>query len=261
MTKQSKFWAAGALVLVLGAFLVLNSVYHLTGGHGRVVDALIARNVAARGGAEAWQGVDSLRLAGQMDLGQGMHVPYVMEQKRPGKKCLEFVFDEETAIQCIDGETGWKLLPFRGRTKPEAMTANEFREMAGGASIDGLLFNSAERGYKVNLLGKETVAGRVAVKLQVTLNSGAVRWVYIDEETALDIKSESTRMLRGKEHIVETFYYDWQETDGLLIPRRQDTRTEGDDESHFITVDGVTTNPMIDDSRFEMPVTAGGATQ
>ena len=260
MTKQSKTLAVVAAVLALGAFLVLNSVYHFTGGHGRVVDALIARNVAARGGADAWRAVESLRLAGQMDLGQGMHVPYVMEQKRPDKMCLEFVFDDETATQCVNGESGWKLLPFLGRDKPEVMTDQEYREMSGGAAIDGLLFNSAERGYTVKLLGKEVVAGRVALKLQVTLASGAVRWVYVDEETALDIKMESTRMLRGKEQIVETFYYDWQETDGLLIPRRQETKMKGDSESHFLTVDSVTSNPNPDDSRFAMPTTDGGAT-
>ena len=258
MTRRSKTWAVVVAVIVV-AFLALNSVYHLTGGHGRVVDALIARNVAARGGADAWRAVDSLRLTGQMDLGQGMHVPYVMEQKRPGKMCLEFVFNDQTATQCVDGESGWKLLPFRGRLEPEVMTEQEYREIAAGAAIDGLLFNSAERGYKVKLLGKEIVAGRVTLKLQVTLTGGAIRWVYIDEETALDIKLESTRILRGKEQIVETFYYDWQETDGLLIPRRHETRVEGDAESHFLTVDGVTRNLPVDDSRFAMPATAAGA--
>lgn len=259
MTKQSKIWAVGAAVLTLGAFMVLNSVYHFTGGHGRVVDALIARNVAARGGADAWDALESLRLGGQMDLGQGMHVPYVIEQKRSGKKCLEFEFDGDTAIQCVDGESGWKLLPFRGRTRPEAMTEQEYDAMADSATIDGLLFNSAERGYKVKQIGKEMVAGRIALKLQVTLPSGALRWVYIDEETALEIKMESTRVLRGKERLVETYYYDWQETDGLLIPRRQETRMHGDDESHFVTVDGVVRNPPLDDSRFAMPATGGGA--
>jgi len=258
MTKQSKIRVAVAVVLVLGAFLALNSVYHFTGGHGRVVDALIARNVAARGGADVWNAVNSLRLTGQMDLGQGMHVPYVMEQKRLDKMCLEFVFDDETATQCIDGKSGWKLLPFMGRDKPEAMTGQEYSEIAVGASIDGLLFNSAERGYKVKLLGTEPVRGRAAKKLQVTLPGGANRWVYIDEETALDVKLESTRMLRGEEQIVETYYYDWQETDGLLIPRRQETQMKGDTESHFLTVDGVTTNPNLDDSRFAMPGTIVG---
>jgi hypothetical protein len=261
MTNKSKTLAVVATVLILGAFLVLNSMYHFTGGHGRIVDALIARNVEARGGADAWQAVDSLQVSGQMDLGQGMHVPYTIEQKRPGKMCFEFVFDDETATQCVDGNSGWKLLPFRGRDVPEAMTEVELRDMANTATLDGLLFNSAERGYKVELVGKETIENRVAIKLQVTLTSGAVRWVYIDDETALDIKFESMRVLRGEERRVETFYSNWQETDGLLIARRQDTQTEGDEESHFLTVGSVSVNPTIDDSRFAMPATSGGVSQ
>ena len=102
------------------------------------------------------------------------------------------------------------------------------------------------------------VAGRVAVKLEVTLPGGKLRWLYIDAETGLEIKLESTRLLRGQERIVETFYYDWKETDGLLIPRRQESRTEGDDEFNFVTVDSVLSNPPLDDSRFAMPATADG---
>ena len=201
---------AFAIVLVAG-FLIYNSDAMK---ERRLIKTLVAQNIEARGGADTWQAVNSLRITGQMDLGQGMHVPYVMEQKRPGKMCLEFVFDEETAIQCVDGNSGWALLPFRGRNEPEAMAEDEYREMAGAVSIDGLLFHSVERGHKVRLVGKEVVAGRSAAKLEVTLPSGVIRWMYIDEETGLDLKLESTRVLSGQEQIVETFYYDWQETDG-----------------------------------------------
>ena len=185
-----------------------------------------------------------------------MHVPYVVEKKRPGKYCIEFVFDGETATQCVDGKTGWKLLPYLGRNKPEAMTELEYLQMASAVSIDGLLYNSVERGNKVRLVGKEVVAGRPAIKLQVTLPGGANRWIYIDEESGLDIKLETTRVLRGQDRLVATFYYDWQETDGLLIPRRQETQTVGDDEFHFVTVDSVLSNPLLDDARFVMPVAA-----
>ena len=130
--------------------------------------------------------------------------------------------------------------------------------MAGAVSIDGLLVNAVNRGNKVKLVGKEMVAGRSAAKLEVTLQSGKMHWIYIDEESGLDLKLETTRMLRGQERIVETFFYDWQETDGLLIPRRQETRTQGDDEFHFVTVDSVLSNPPLDDSRFAMPATADG---
>ena len=261
MTKQSKILAGFAIVAVLvlgsGMFRLLDNTYHLTGGHGEVVDALIARNIAARGGAEAWRSVSSLKLSGLLDLGHGMYVPYVLLQKRPAKMCLEFVFDEETAIQCVDGDSGWKLLPFRGHKTPEAMNELELREMADMADLDGLLLDSARRGHKVELVSREQVNGRPADKLQVTLPGGARRWVYLDVETALELKLESTRLLRGKERTVETFYSNWQETDGILIPRRQLTQTQGDKEAHFLVVELAVVNPPLQDTRFAMAVASG----
>ncbi|MDH4125020.1 MAG: outer membrane lipoprotein-sorting protein [Gammaproteobacteria bacterium] len=247
------------LVSALGAFLLLDREYGITGGHGRAVDALIARNIAARGGADTWRAVSSLQLSGQMDLGQGMYVPYTMEQKRPGKMCIEFVFDDETAIQCVAAKAGWKLLPFRGRTTPEPMNEQELLELSDAVEIDGLLFDSADRGHEVELLGHAPVDGRDALKLEVSLPGGAKRWVYLDAETALEIKVEATRTLRGKERLVETFYSNWQQTDGLLIPRRHDTRTEGDAETHFLTVDSVHVNLPLDDARFAMPSSMGAS--
>lgn len=241
-----------AAIVVVVAVAIYNSD---TMRDARVIKGLVAQNIEARGGAESWAAIESLQLSGQMDLGQGLHVPYVIEQKRPGKMCLDFEFDEETATQCVDGETGWKRLPFRGRNRPEAMTAAELREMAGAADIDGLLFNYEERGHEIELVGKEMIGDRATTKLQITLPGGAIRWLYIEDETGLDIKLEATRMLGGKERLVSTYYLDWQESDGLLIPRRQETQTEGDAETHFLTVENVRINAPLDDSRFTMPST------
>ncbi len=240
----------GLVVVLAAGFLIYNSTIMKD---ARIVDSLVARNVEARGGEQAWAAVNSLRISGQMDLGQGMHVPYVIEQKRPGKMCVEYVFNEQTATQCVDGENGWKRLPFRGSNMPEMMTELELREMADAAEIDGLLISSAERGYEIEFVGKEAVGDRSAIKLQITMPRGAVRWIYIDEETGLDIKLESRRVRAGRQRLVETYYYEWQETDGLLIPRRQETLTEGDDKFHFLTVDSVQGNPTLDDSRFAVP--------
>lgn len=249
-----KFILVVAIVLV-AAVAIYNSD---TMREARVIRGLVAQNIEARGGAESWAAIESLQLSGQMDLGQGLYVPYVMEQKRAGKMCLDFIFDDETATQCVDGETGWKRLPFRGRNMPEAMTAAELREMAGAADIDGLLFNYKERGHQIELVGKEMIGDRAATKLQVTLPGGLVRWLYIEDETGLEIKLEATRMLGGKERLVSTYFFDWQETDGLLIPRRQETQTEGDEETHFLTVENVRVNAPLDDSRFAMPATVAG---
>jgi hypothetical protein len=225
----------------------------------RAVNALIARNIAARGGAEAWRTVSSLRLSGQMDLGQGLAVPYELEQKRPGKMCLQFVFDDATARQCADGATGWKIAPYLGRTQPEPMTEAELRETADSADLYGLLFDYRARGHRVELLDHETLDGRETIKLEVTLPRGGVRVVYLDAETALEVQVEARRTLGGRERRVTTRYLEWQEQDGLLIARRQETRTEGDTEWHFVTVERVGVNPPLDDAQFAMPASDGPA--
>jgi hypothetical protein len=144
------------------------------------------------------------------------------------------------------------------------MTEGELREMADSAEPFGVLYKYVERGSNVEFVGQEQVRGRDTFKLKVTLARGAARWLYLDTETALEVKMENTRIVTGRERSVATYYSDWREVEGLLIAYRQDTQTEGDDESHFLTVDSVTVNPAVDDARFTMPITRsadnGGST-
>jgi len=144
-------------------------------------------------------------------------------------------------------------LPFMGRKGAEPMTENEVLEVAVAADPRGLLIDSERRGIRVELLGHENLEGRSTAKLQVTLPGGARRWIYLDDETGLEIRLEAVRRLRGKERIMETTYSDWAELDGLLIPRRQDTSYRNLDETHFVTVDTINVNPPITDDRFVMP--------
>lgn len=239
------------LVLGLAAVLIYNSDAMKD---ARLVKALVARNIDARGGADAWSGVTSMRLAGQMDIGQDLVVPYTLEQKRPGKMCLEFEFDGQLSTQCTDGRRGWKVAPFMGRDVPVQMGDAEYRETADSADPYGLLYDYNGRDIDIDLESRETIDGRDTYKLKVTLPQGAVRWLYLDAGSALEVKLETMRDVAGKKMRVDTFYYDWRPTEeGLLISRRQETSTEGDTAPHFLTVDKVTVNPEIDDARFAPP--------
>jgi hypothetical protein len=103
------------------------------------------------------------------------------------------------------------------------------------------------------LVGQDTLRGRPANELRVTFPGGAERSVWVDTQTGLEAKVESTRVLAKRERRVETRFDDWRATDGLLIARVQETRTDGDPRSHVLTVESVTVNPPIDDARFERP--------
>ena len=222
-------------------------------GQAQTVDELLARNLAARGGGQAWAQVSSLQMTGRMEIGRDVMVPYVMEQKRPGKMRLEFEFDSEPVVQTYDGKAGWKLTPFLGRRDAQPMSAAELREAAGSSDPRGLLIDGAQRGNKVELIGRETVQGRDAFKLKVTLPEGAVRWVYLDAETALEVKQEMRRKLGQRERLVETYFYDWQPEQGLLIARRQETRTEGRKNTLPFLVQKVRVNVQLADERFGKP--------
>jgi outer membrane lipoprotein-sorting protein len=222
----------------------------------QTADQLVARNVTARGGEAAWRSVSSLRLSGKMDLGRGMLVPYVLEQKRPARMRLEYVFGGETVIQCSDGKSGWKVAPFLGRKTPEALSEDELRQAASSADLYGPLFDYARRGHAVELIGRESVQGHDAFKLKATVPGGGVRWVYLDAGSGLEVRVDALRTLGGRERRVETYYHDWQPADGLLIPRRYEMRTENAKDLHVLTVESVRVNPPIDDSRFAMPAAA-----
>lgn len=250
-------WGKAGVILSIAALIAAAIVYNSESfRNARFVDSLIARNIAARGGMDAWEAIRALRMSGQMDLGQGLSVPYTLEQMRPGRMCFEFEFAEETATQCVDGDDGWKNLPFRNRRGPEPMTEQEVSAMADFSDIDGMLFNAAQRGIEVEYIGEEVVDGRSAHKLHVRAPGGGERWIYLDQETSLELMVETTRMISGELRHVYTKYEDWQASDGILIPRYQDTQTEGRSGVNFLTVESVTVNPLMDDSRFRMPVDA-----
>ena len=72
MSKKVMIIALSIVVTVVGSVLIYNSDAMK---NARFVKALVARNIDARGGAEAWKNVSTMKVTGRMDLGQGMSVP------------------------------------------------------------------------------------------------------------------------------------------------------------------------------------------
>jgi len=216
--------------------------------------SLVSANIVARGGHAAWAEVEAVRFTGQMDLGQQVTVPYTLEQQVPGRMRLEFDFGGKPVIQVTDGKAGWVLQPFKGEGDPKPMSADELQAAIDTADPRGLLFDASARGHSIDYEGAVDLDGKPAHKLKVTLKSGAVRWVYLDAESKLDVALETTRDIGKKTGlVVRTTYTDWQASGARMFPRRQDTRTEGDDESHFLTIDTVQVNPELPPDHFGKP--------
>lgn len=217
------------------------------------VDELIARNIEARGGRERMKSVQTMRMTGRMSPGPGMEAPIRLELKRPDRIRMEVTFQGMTAVQAYDGKAGWQVAPFAAKTEPEPMSAEDVQQAVEQADIDGPLVDYRAKGHAVELMGKEQVDGSDAWKLKLTLKNGTVRYVYLDAESLLEIKTASKRTIRGVDVEVEGRLGDYREVGGLRFPYLIQSGAKGRPQRQSVTVDKIELNLTLEDARFRMP--------
>src|SRR6476646_1137221 len=94
------------------------------------VDELVAKNVTAKGGADALRALQSVRFTGRMLVNEGqLQFAYVETKKRPGEVRSEVTLQGMSAIEAYNGEQGWRISPFQGRKDPEKMSADDTKAL------------------------------------------------------------------------------------------------------------------------------------
>ncbi|RQR36952.1 outer membrane lipoprotein-sorting protein [Burkholderia sp. Bp9143] len=217
---------------------------------------IVERNVAARGGLQAWRAVGSLTMSGLIEAGgkKNTALPFVMTMKRPHKSRFEVRFNEQTAFQVYDGAQGWKVRPFLGRDEVEPFTPAEAKSAAAAAELDGPLVDYASKGTTVQLVGTEQVEGHGAYVLKLTTKEHAERKVWIDASSFLELKIDGEpRMLDGRMHNVSIYYRDYRKENGLDIPHVLETVVAGVRPTRKLTVQSVKVNAPTDDALFARP--------
>lgn len=283
-------------ILILTAFAISLAAADTTVAPPKLSAAdIVAKNVAARGGLQAWRSVQTMTLTGKLGAGgnqratlavpnpagrkaQGLmapqrpveevQLPFALELKRPSKMRFELQFKGDTAIQAFDGTLGWKLRPFLNRREIEPYSPEETKIASAQGELDGYLIDYAAKGTRVELDGMAKVEGRDAYQLKLTLKNGDVKHVWVDAQTFLETKIEGhPRRLDGTYHPVEIYYRDYHTVNGLQIPFVLETRVlpvaktalgfrDTPVPPEKITIDKVEVNPKLDDSLFSKPQVA-----
>src|SRR5215467_14233473 len=162
------------------------------------LDELVAKNIEAKGGAEALRALQSLKLAGKMILNEGqLQLGYSETKKRPEEIRSEATLQGMTAVQAYDGKEGWKISPFQGRKDPEKISADDTKPLIEDAEIDGPLVDWKNKGSTLEYLGREDVDGTSAYKIKVVRKNGDVNFVYLDPDHFLEIRVLTQRVQHG----------------------------------------------------------------
>jgi outer membrane lipoprotein-sorting protein len=280
--------------LLLGAIFCLSFSLALVASDNKTSRAdlsaaqIVEKNIAARGGLQAWRAVQAMSWAGRMDAGGGSinrsrrmaqhmpgrggkvqltesndsksgevkqaQLPFVLEMKRSHKSRVEIQFAGKTAVQVYDGTNGWKVRPYLNRNDVEPFTAEELKLESGRGELDGPLVDYAAKGTKVEFEAVEPVEGHDAYKLKLTTKTGDVQHVWIDKESFLDVKIDGEpRRMDGRTRNVWIYQRDFRTVQGLKVPFVLETAVDGFHETHKMMIEKVEVNPKLTDDLFAKP--------
>lgn len=225
----------------------------------QTVDDIIAKTIAAEGGREKLQSIQSRRITGNFEAG-GMQAGFTMLQKRPSKLRQDISIQGLSMVRAYDGQTGWQIVPFTGKKDPEVMPADELKQMQEEADFDGPITDYKQKGNTVELVGKEKIEGTDAYHLKVTFKNGDVRQIYLDADSFLPIKVVAKVTMRGTEAEIESSIGDYKQVEGIMVPFSIEQRTVGGQgPGQKLTFTKIEFNVPVDDGTFKMPAVAPAA--
>jgi hypothetical protein len=243
-------------LLVAGSFIgaALNAQDPKPLNVRETVDSLTAKNIEAKGGAQALAAVQSLRLQGKMIVNQGQLVlNYVQIKKRPGAVREETTLQGMTRVDAYDGTEGWKISPFGGRKDPEKISVDDAKSLVEDAEVDGPLVDWQAKGSTVEYLGQEDVDGTLAHKLKVVRKNGDVNYVYLDPDHFLEIRIVTQRMENGAQVENETDLGDYEKINGVFFPFSIEAGPKGATDKQKVVFEKAEANVPIDDATFKFP--------
>jgi hypothetical protein len=241
--------------IALLALLALAAARAGAQGAPPTLDELVARNVAARGGAQALHALRSLRLTGKLLVDDGrFELAFVQLVARPANVRNEASVQGLTQVEAFDGTQGWHVDPFGGRKDPERLSADDMKGLAEtAADFDGPLVDWREKGLALAYLGTEDVDGTLAHKIRLTRPNGDTEVVWLDPDHFLEIRLLSQRIEHGVKVETETDLSDYAQVAGVWLPFSLEFGRKGSSERQKFIVRKAEANVPAGPALFAFP--------
>lgn len=212
-------------------------------------DDIVAKNLAAKGGAEKLRGVTSVRTTGHMKGARGV-ATMTMWTKRPNSMRQEVVADGRTSITGFDGTTLWVINALAGPAARELTGPPALRAREQADDFDSVLLDYKNKGYKVDLV--PSLEPSAPPRLRVTKKNGRVQLLYLDPATFLEQRITTELDQAGSTTIVETELTNYKPVDGMMVPFTIRQVINGQVQGE-VTYDHVQFNLPLNDELFRMP--------
>jgi len=230
----------------------------------QTADEIISNYLENIGGEDNWKKVQGIRMKAIVNQ-QGLEIPIEIVQLKDGRQMTVITFQGQTLKQGVyDGETLWahNFLTQKAEKSDAEATANYKLDINDFPSQTVHSFiNYKEKGYSLELLGKETIEGTETFKVKLTQEPITVdgkeeqniSFYYFDTENFVPIVIESeVRTGPQKGAISQVTLSDYDEVDGLYFPFSISQGVKGG-ASQPISLDAIELNPQVEASQFAFP--------
>jgi len=238
---MKKILLALLMIVILGAPLC-----------SQTLDEVLALNYQGRGGLDKLKSLAGWKLTGKIVVAaQELDMPVTIWQQRPDRMRVESTFQGKTIIQASDGRDAWWIMPFLSETAQE-MPPEQGRLFREQADFESPLVVYRERGYALELLGREDLDNRPAFKLKLTKTGGREIVLFLDAGSGVELKSAQLLKMGENEALVEILYSDYRLVSGCLMPFAIENKLNGVSQMKM-TFDAIEIDPVLAAAFFAKP--------
>lgn len=241
-------------ITLLVAFISMLSV------KAQTVDEIVNTYFENIGGKENFAKLNGVKFSAKMNQ-QGMEIPVESYQLKGGKTMTVISFQGKEIKQGVyDGETLWSHNFMTMKAEKATQEATDNKKLEDGDFPDPFL-NYKDKGYKIELVGKEEIDGAETFKLKLTKKPITIEgkkvdnisYYYFDTDNYVPIlveKEITSGPMKGK--IYQIKMSDYQETEGLYFPFSTSMGLKGG-ASQALNVTKVELNPQVKEADFKFP--------
>ena len=241
------------ILLTLLLFFTFNSF-------SQSVDEIIDNYFENTGGIDQWKKLKGVKMSAKLSQ-QGMEIPIEIIQMQGGKQMQIINFQGQSIkAQVFDGEVSWGINMMSQKPEKSDQETTDNLKLDNNDFPDSFM-DYKSKGYKAELIGKETVDGTETFKVKLTKEPKTIdgkkeddiTFYFFDTENYVPIAIQTeVREGPGKGMIMEITMSDYQEVEGLYFPFSQ-TQGIKDQPSIPLIIDSIELNPTIEEKEFKFP--------
>ncbi|AUC15944.1 outer membrane lipoprotein-sorting protein [Tenacibaculum sp. SZ-18] len=239
----------------LKSLLIVFTLLFSLSAYAQTAEEIINNYIENIGGKEKLEQLKGVQMIGNMKM-QGMEIPFEMLSTKDGKQLVSIELQGNKMVwSAFDGKTSWQRnqMTMDAEKSDNEATQNLKNELE---QFPDPFLNYKEKGYTVELIGKETIDGTETFKIKLTKKPVLINGeltpnitnYYFDTENFVPIVTES-QVNQGpmKGQTVKSTLSDYQEVDGLYFPFSIG--------SQFQTMEfkEIKLNPEVDAASFALP--------